>query len=344
MPTIKDVARLAGVAVSTASMAVNDHPRIAAGTKARVLAAARHLGYQPNAIARSLRNGRTTALGLILTDISGPFYSELIRGVEQVAIERRYQLLISSAHPAAVAGARRLLTEGYTDGAIVMAPTLSDADLTAAASRGLPLVVLDRSLAAPGIGSIRADNVAAAVRVVAHLARLGRRAIAYISGPDASMDSRERFEGYLRGMEQAGLVVQPTLVLPGDFTEEGGRRAGRRLLELDALPDAVFAGNDEMAIGLMEVLLERGVRIPEDVAVVGFDDIRLAAYVRPALTTVRQFKYELGYRAAQMLFELLEHPGEGRVEEIGTELVIRESCGYRLHAVHGEAPRHPEQG
>ncbi|HEY8348012.1 MAG TPA: LacI family DNA-binding transcriptional regulator [Symbiobacteriaceae bacterium] len=336
MTTIRDVARLAGVAPSTASMALNDHPRISTETKMKVLAAARELNYQPNAMARGLKSRRTESVGLILTDIAGPFYSELIKGVEDVAIERGYQLVISSAHSGREESARRLLAERRTDGLIVLAPNLKDADLAAVASPEFPLVLLDRHLCAPGISCIRVDNVAAASEAVSHLINLGYRSILYVSGPQLSTDNQERLLGFRQALERAGLPFSPDLVVPGDFTEEGGRRAARWILDRPTLPDAVFAANDEMAIGVMEVFLDRGIRIPEDVALVGFDDIRLAAYVRPALTTVRQFKYELGQRAATLLFAMLDGTSEARAERISTELVIRESCGYRLR--HKTAP------
>ena len=332
MPTIKDVARLAGVAVSTASMAINNHPRIAPETRLKVLAAARELNYQPNAMARSLKRRRTESIGLILTDISGPFYSELIKGVEDVVLERGYQLLVSSAHAGREESVRRLLTEGRTDGLIVMAPNLKDDDLAAVAGEEFPVVVLDRRLQGKGISSIRVDNVSAAATAVTHLIANGCRSIAYVSGPQLSRDNQERLQGYRQALEQAGLPAPASLLIPGDFTEEGGRRAAQWLMDRGPLPDGIFAANDEMAIGVMEALRERGVRIPEEVAVVGFDDIRMAAYVRPALTTVRQFKYELGQRAATILFAMLDGTGEERAEQISTELVVRESCGQRLRS------------
>jgi LacI family transcriptional regulator len=330
--TIKDVAKRAGVSVSTVSMALNDYPRIAQETKLKVLAAAKELNYQPNAMARGLKSRRTESIGLILTDISGPFYSELIKGVEDVVIERGYQLVISSAHAGREESARRLLSEGRTDGLIVLAPNLKDSDLTAVAGPDLPLVLLDRSLVGPGISTIQADNVAAAATAVQHLINLGYRTIAYVSGPHLSTDNQNRLQGYRQALQRAGIPEEPSLIVPGDFTEQGGRRAAQWLLDRGAPPEAVFAANDEMAIGVMEVFRERGIRVPEDVAVVGFDDIRLASYVRPALTTVRQFKYELGQRAATMLFTMLDGTSQERREQIGTELVVRDSCGYRLRS------------
>jgi len=333
MATIKDVAKQAGVAVSTVSLALNNDPRVSEDTRRKVLKSAEELNYRPNGAARSLKRRKTETVGLFLNDFGGPFFSSFIQGVEEVVSANGYDLVACSTFGGQHNTANRYLREKQFDAAIILGPAIPDELILQVAGPQFPIVVMDRELSADHVHSVLVDNVQGARSATRHLIGLGRRRIGYLSGPLNSYNNQKRLVGFKSALEEAGIPLQASCVAQGHFTESGGYQAMKSLIVSRSLPDAVFAANDEMALGAIQALMEAGLRVPEDVAVVGFDDIRLSSYVRPALTTVGHPKHEWGTVATHVVFQALREPGEQpSAIMLDTELIVRESCGSnRLH-------------
>jgi LacI family transcriptional regulator len=331
MPTtIRDVAREAGVSVATVSRVFNDSGPVRQETRTRILEVAKRLRFTPNTAARSLSTRRTHTVGVLLPDLYGEFFSEVIRGIDQTAQQHGCHALVSSSHNelAEVAAALRAM-RGRVDGLIVMAPEVDAATLTANVPDRVPLVLLNTPLCDDGYASIDVDNRGGAEQMTRHLLRHGHRRIAHITGGARNHDGRERLLGYRAALSAAGIPEDPAIVVAGDFTESAGHDGAVALLALAERPTAIFAGNDSMAIGALSALQAAGVRVPEEMAVVGFDDIPIAQYVTPPLTTVRVAISSLGARAAVRLFQAIQAPAnaERHHETVPTELVIRRSCG-----------------
>jgi len=301
--TIKDVARRANVSVATVSRALNGHHNVAAAVRERVLAIARELQYSPHHAARSLSSRRTHTIGVVLPDLHGEFFSELIRGIDGVARERGLHLLVSSCHghPEEQGEALRAM-RGRVDGLLVMSPFVDDAGfLRDCLTPALPTVFVNSPGAEPGHRMLGIDHYGGARAMMRHLVECGYRRIAFITGPGDNADAAERLRGYHDAL--AGIAGATPWVLAGDFEEGSGHRAGRALLTATERPDAVFAANDMMALGCLFAFSEAGLRVPQDIAVAGFDDIPLARYVHPALTTMRVDIADLGARALRALLD-----------------------------------------
>lgn len=329
MSTIRDVARAAGVSVATVSRALNNHSRVRSETRARVTQAAVQLDYTPNEAARSLITSRTHAFGVLLPDLYGEFFSEVLRGVDLRARRDGYHLLVSSSHANGedLVGALRAM-RGRIEGLIVMAPDVDTAALVQAAGTGIPLVLLDPGVRAVGCDSISIDNTAGAAAAVDHLVSLGHRRIATITGPESNADAKQRLAGYRKALAARGITADPAYVATGDFTEPSGYAAVARLLAIRPRPSAIFAANDYMAIGAMSALTQAGLRIPEDMAIVGFDDIAMARYLNPPLTSVHVDLLDLGARAVQRLVDTKNGVTSRRRSEVTpATLVVRQSCG-----------------
>ncbi len=329
--TIKDVARVAQVSVATVSRALNGHGNVAEEVRNRVFAAAKELRYTPHAAARSLSSRRTQTLGVVLPDLHGEFFSELIRGIDQVARAQRLHLLVSSYHgnpeeQGAALGAMR----GRVDGLLVMSPFVETPSLLGEhLEPSFPAVLINSQAGLDGTAVLGVDNYGGAVAMVEHLVAAGHRHIAFIAGPTDNFDAHERLRGYRDTLARL-LPDVPARVLQGDFDEASGHRAGRDLLASSQRPDAVFAANDMMALGCLFAFAQAGVNVPADMALAGFDDIPLARYVHPALTTIRVNIAELGARAARLLIELVAGEAASESSVISTELIVRESSGTRL--------------
>ncbi|HEX5831643.1 MAG TPA: LacI family DNA-binding transcriptional regulator, partial [Gemmatimonadaceae bacterium] len=331
--TIRDVARAAGVSVATVSRVLNASGPVGADTRERVRAAARRLRYVPHEGARGLVTRRTGAIGVVLPDLYGEFFSEVIRGLDQAARRHGYHLLLSSSHADLAEMQAALATmRGRVDGLVAMLP-----DLDAAALREhlpspdqLPVVLLNR--AAGGHAALTVDNYGGARAMTRHLLDLGHRRVAMITGAASNSDARERLRGYRAELRRAGIPPERALEVTGEFTEEGGHAAARRLVALPPAerPTAIFAANDAMAIGALSALREVGLRVPEDVAVTGFDDIPMARFVEPPLTSVHVPIGRLGERAVERLVAAMREPdarAAPAAERCATTLVIRRSCG-----------------
>lgn len=325
--TIRDVAREAQVSVASASRALNGLDNVTNATKERVLSAARVLRYVPHSGARSLSTRRTDTIGVVLPDLYGEFFSEIIRGVDGAARARGLHILVSTSHGDATEAAEVMRAmRGRVDGLLLMSPHVDAHVLADNLADDLPLVLLNSSLEDGRHASFRVDNYGGAYAVVEHLLGTGRRRVVHIAGPDTNFESQERRRGYLDAM--AALAPdQPARVLLGDFTEESGHAAGLRIATADERPDAVFAANDMMAVGCLDGLNAAGLQVPGDVALAGFDDVPIARVIRPALTTARIPIADIGRRALERLHEIITDPAtaERRAETVRPEVVVRDS-------------------
>lgn len=349
--TVKQVARRARVSVATVSRVLNGKGSALETTRQRVLKAARALGYVPHLGARSLITRRTETLGVLLPDLYGEFYSEVIRGIDHAAGRRGYHVLVSSSHSDRVEVSAVLMAmRGRVDGLLLMSPAQDALDLRGDLPASVPVVLLNCRAAGTSYDSVNLDNYAGAVAMVEHLHAVGHRRIALVRGPADNFDARERLRGYRTALRRLGAYAGPELELPGDFRESSGFAAARRLLAMADRPTAVFAANDSMAIGLLSALADSGVRVPQDVAVTGFDDIPVSRFLRPPLTTVHVPIAEMGTRAVEMLLHQVQEGAarKGRRELMEARLVVRESCGFVPGAApeeHGERPRRrPQKG
>jgi LacI family transcriptional regulator len=316
--------------VATVSRVINNSGPVREATRRRIDEVALRLRYTPNSAARSLSTRQTETLGVLLPDLYGEFFSEVIRGIDQVVQREGWHLLVSSSHDerSEIEAALRAM-RGRVDGLLVMSPDLDARALAENLPANLPVVLLNCAVDGRAYDSLNVDNCGGASAMMHYLLERGHERIGLITGPARNHDARERLRGSRAALSAAGLNADPSLVVEGDFTETSGHRAVRVLLEREPRPTAIVAANDSMAIGALSALLEAGVRVPEDVTVVGFDDIPIARYVSPPLTTVRVSIAELGSRAAARLLAALEQgPARERVQQLlPTELVVRRSCG-----------------
>jgi LacI family transcriptional regulator len=325
--TIRDVARAAGVSVATVSRVVNATGQVTEATALRVREAVRRLDYVPHGGARSLTTRRTHVIGVVLPEMYGDFFSEIIRGVDRTARPAGYHVLVSGSHsdPAETMAVLQAL-HGRVDGLVLMMPGPGLGRLDRSLPRRTPAVLLNGA-GATAHPSLRVDNRRGARLAVDHLLDLGHRRIAHVRGPEANADAAERLLGYREALAGRGVAAEPRLELAGDFREESGYAAAERLAELVPRPTAVFAANDAMAIGCLAGLRARGLEVPEDLSLVGFDDVPNARYLTPALTTVRVPIAEVGSRATERLLRMLANPTEagGEDEVVVPTLSIRES-------------------
>ena len=323
--TIREVARAAGVSVATVSRVFNNSGPVGAATRARIETAARELRYVPNGAARSLITNRTHALGVVLPDLHGEFFSEVIRGVDAAARALGFHLLVSSSHADArdMASALRTL-RGRVDALVVMAPEAEADVLDDEIPAGLPAVLLGNGRAGRGLARVSVDNAHGAGAMVRHLAGLGHRRLALIAGAPGNVDAEERLAAVKATAADLGLPAPA--VESGAFTEASGYEAARRLLRAGR-PDAVFALNDSMALGALGALRDAGLRVPEDVGLAGFDDVPLARFLTPPLTSVHVPTAELGRHAVERALGARAGDGGGGDVRLPVTLRVRVSCG-----------------
>ena len=337
--TIYKVAQRAGVSVATVSRALNGSGYVSREAKDRVLAAARELDYHINVNARSLTCGKTYTIALVLPDISNPFFPAVARGAEDHASDNGYCVILcnTDSNPRKESDYLKMLRSRKADGVIFAVSVASKSRVDALADDGIAVVLVDRDLG-DSYDIVKTDNVAGAMLATNHLVGLGHTRIAFISGPAPLATSQERLRGYCDALASRGILFDVGLVAEGDFRMESGYEAMQTLLASsrcggNAGFTAVFAANDMMAVGAMAALEERGLRVPADVAVIGYDDINIASVMRPRLSTVAQPKYEMGWIAAETVIRRMSEPDGPRTEELlQPMLVVRDSTVERRGA------------
>jgi LacI family transcriptional regulator len=304
MATMRDVAKAAGVSTATVSRVLNNSSEVKQILTERVLRTIQELNYQPNLVARSLRTQATSVIALIIADIENPFFTSVCRGVEDVASRSGYSVMVCNADEdfAKERGYIAMLAAQQVAGIIISPASAELTDVSPLQQRGIKVVALDRQLPI-ATDSVRGDNRAGARAATHHLLASGARRVACITGTHGATTASERLAGYLEALAAAGVKPDPTLQHFADFKEQGGYDATARVLELDDPPDAIFVANNRMTTGALHALADHGIAIPEDVSIVGFDELPWADVVTPSITTVRQPTYDMGTAAARMLIE-----------------------------------------
>jgi len=329
---IRTIARLANVSIATASRAINGIPTVNAEMAKRVWEVVEALDFVPNTQARALVSGRSRLFGLLISEITNPFFPELIQGFEDVAIEHGYEILVSSTNydPKRMSNCIRRMIERKVEGVAVMTFGIEEPLLNQLANRQVPLVFVDIGPDRPGISLLKVDYERGIRQAVAHLTKLGHTKIGFVSGPLRLHSATSRLQAYQGAMRSAGLSARQEWTLEGDHTLEGGVAAMERLIEQKERPTALLCSNDMTAIGVMHTAWRAGLNVPRDLSVVGFDDIHLAAMMMPPLTTIQMSRYDLARAAFGALRGFVEEPEAqaGRQEiVIPTELIVRESTG-----------------
>jgi LacI family transcriptional regulator len=327
--TIREIADLAGVSIATVSRVLNGRDDVADDTRAAVRRVVEEHGYTANRSARGLSGGRTGLVGVLVPLVYPVYFSAILSGAAEALYEQDLRVLLSPTgheHEREVSLLDRLV-HGVTDGALIVLPEESSDELERLLDEGYRFVVVDPLLPLDDrIPSVSAAHTSGADQAMQHLLGLGHRRIAAITGPSGWVATEDRRRGYHAALAAAGILPDPELVTGADFEISGGREAARRLLDLRDPPTAIFAFNDNLAIGAIQAARARGVRVPDDLSVVGFDDVEHATIVTPALTTVRQPLAEMGRTAVSLLMRLLERQRfETLHVELGTRLVVRES-------------------
>ena len=324
--TIQDVAKTAGVSVSTVSRVLNGKVDVASETQDRILSVIDDLGYTTNLAARSMRSQKKNLVGLIMPDIAYPFAIEVMKGVNRAIAESEFDLLVYTTGDVRKSGRASheqkyvsLLTNSISDGVIIVAPVAGEFNIDA------PIVSIDPLASNPNYPAVHATNYQGAMDAMEYLIGLGHKRIGFISGRSELESSNRRLKGYHDALQKAGISVHESLIASGDYTTETGITGTRQLLAIDHPPTAIFASNDQMAMGVYQVAEEMGMRIPDDLSVIGFDNITESKYM--GLTTVDQFISEMGYVATHMLIKLINGvPLEDQTYRMQTRLVIRNSC------------------
>ncbi|OHB54541.1 MAG: LacI family transcriptional regulator [Planctomycetes bacterium RBG_13_44_8b] len=331
--TVKDIANKLNLHYTTVSKALSDHPDISADTKQRILTVAKELDYHPNSIAKSLKKQETSTIGLIVPSIKNDFFSAVISGIEEVAYGRGFNTVVCQSNENSEREAIHVGTmiSNRVAGVLVSVAqtTKSGAHFKALGKQGIPLVFFDRVCDDIEADKVVVDDYDGAVQAVRHLIRSGYKRIAHLAGPKNTSIGRDRCRGYMDELQRNGIPIDHEMITYGGLEEDNGVAALRELLSRGRKPEAVFAVNDPVALGAYKEIKRNGLRIPQDVALIGFGNITLSYYLDPPLTTVSQFPYELGRAAAGMLLRRIENPGREMtpaIEVIKTELILRKSA------------------
>ncbi len=327
--TIIDVARASGVSYSTVSRVLNGYEFVRETTRSRVLEAAEKLGYVANLQARSLAGGRSHIIGLLVPGLDNGYIGEVVRGIDEECARQNYDIMLYSTHRnrGNESVYVKAITSGLTDGLLLIVPLIPASLIEALPSENFPHVLIDQNNAASNSDVVDATNWQGAYDLTKYLLELGHRHIGFISGTPELSSTTERLNGFRAALTDQGVEYEPDLFIPGNFFETGGYRATSQLLDLPQRPTAIFASNDLSAFGAINAARDRGLRIPDDLSIVGFDDIPLASITYPKLTTVRQPLIQMGRVAVKLLFEQIEDPGrDARRVTLSTQLIVRDSC------------------
>ena len=330
MATIHQVAERAGVSSTTVSHVINNTRFVSVDTRNRVLEAMVALGYQPNALARSLRRGETLTIGLILPDSANPFFAEIGRAVEDAAFHKRYNVILCNTEGDLEKEQRyvEVLSKKQVDGIIFVGTGDQTNSLLSLHTQQIPVVLVDRELPDLEVDAVLTDNLQGGYLATRHLTDLGHKRIGCITGPSHLTPSAQRVQGYRTALKEGGLSVDESLIERGDFHPESGHSAALTLLSQPNPPSALFICNDLMAIGALHAAAEHGFNVPHDLAIVGFDDIELASYAVPSLTTIAQPKTDIGLHAVQLLINRISEKSRPVHRELlPVTLIQRKSCG-----------------
>ncbi len=332
---IQDVAQAAGVSTATVSRALSNPELLTEKTRESVFAAIRSTGYRVNRTARNLRTRQAGAVLVLVPNLGNPFFSRILAGISERIGDCDYSVLIADTKVQTTSGKKLVdyFLDAQIDGMICLDGSLPDEDLQQFEDNGVSgkIVFACEWVHHSKLPSVRSDNGEGARLAVRHLYDLGHRKIAHITGPEDNVLTHARREGMLQERARLGLPVRDDWIIRGDFSLESGRMAAQRILAMEERPTAVFCASDQVAFGLMSTLTAHGVRVPEDISVVGFDDIELSEYYVPALTTIRQDRHALGIKAASLLLDCIAPGGAGRqapssAVTVGVELVVRSSA------------------
>ncbi|WP_394238695.1 LacI family DNA-binding transcriptional regulator [Niallia oryzisoli] len=329
MVRIADVAKLANVSTATVSRVLSNTGKVKKETSEKVLAAIKQLNYQPNILARQLRTLETKTILVVVPDISNPFFSKVLRGIEVVADENGYQVLLGDTinKPEHEIAFLDILRQKKADGMILLTAR-SDRKSLEQLTKEYPVVLACEYIEGAAIPTVSIDNISSARKITEHLIQLQHERIATITGPLHVVLGRDRLKGFQQAMTQYSLPLDQCLIQEGDFTLESGCNQMLKLLALENPPTAVFAANDEMAMGAIKAIKSKGLKVPNDIAVVGFDDIKFASIFEPALTTISQPTFEIGEKAIELLISLINNkPIQKEQYILEDKLIIRESCG-----------------
>jgi LacI family transcriptional regulator len=332
--TLNDIAKIAGVSRATVSRVINNHPNVRQSVRDQVQKIIDETGYQPNLAARSLASQETKLIGLVIPRgihgfFTDPYFPRLVEGISQACNQYGYSFSLSLFHNEKEERELfpKVTRKGFLDGIIVQATGLGANISPPISEWNIPYVFAGRPVEAPDVSYIDVDNIAGAYSAIAHLAQLGHRKIATVTGALNTSVGRDRLEGYQRAVRERGLEADDSLIVEGDFTEFGAYYATKRLLQ-NNLPEAIFCASDTMAIGVMKAIRDEGLLVPDDIALVGFDDLLPATLTVPQLTTVRQPVRRFGFKAVEILIDIINNgPQPPRRIMFGTELVIRGTCG-----------------
>ncbi len=333
MSTIKDVAKEAGVSISTVSKIINNSNYGLPKTRIKVMEAIKKLGYQPNSIARSMVDGKTKMIAIVIPDIRNPFFTAVARGVEDVANKYNYRVLFCNTDEelAKQQNYINVFKSRIVDGFILAAASEKDPSLAEVDTNILPYVLIDRKISSVSADVVVVDNKNGAYKAVNHLLKLGYRRIGLITGKRNTLTGHERLQGYIDAHQESGVDIDNNLIQDGGFTIKGGYEATKKILNITKTPDALFISNNSMTIGCLKALSEFKIKICEDMAIIGFDDSDWAEFVVPPLTVIRQPTYTMGTIAGEMLFQKLSGCDSTEKKEIilNPELIVRESCGAK---------------
>jgi DNA-binding LacI/PurR family transcriptional regulator len=327
MASIKDIARVARVSHSTVSRALRGSPLVSTETTARIRKIAKDQGFTVSAVARGLVTRKTRTIGVVVTTIADPFVSEVVSGIEQTANDHGYSVYLadSYADPEREIRVVQSFAERRVEGIVVTASRVGTIYLKILSELKVPIVLINNQRRGEFIHSVMIANVEASRQATQHLISLGHRRVAYLGDQFGYQSDTERFSGCRRALEEAALPFLPELVVHGDGTPEGGLKAMHLLLSLPQSPTAVFCYNDMTALGALRCIREGGLRVPEDISVIGFDDLFFASYTQPPLTTVRQPRRRMGLLAMEILLKLMSEQGSTDTIEVPAELILRES-------------------
>ena len=332
--TMKMVAQYAGVSEATVSRVLNNNPTVAEDLRVRTLDAIEKLGYQPNRAARRLRANSSDVLGLIVSDIENPFFTSVVRGVEDTAHTSQKSVILcnSDENPTKQKNYLKIMEAERVAG-IIIAPTnmTNGESLHRLTQSGIPIVLLDRQVDDFEFDTVVVDNVRGTFTGVKHLIDLGYERIAMIGGAPTLSNARDRYQGYRQALQAAGLTIDERLIKEGDFKTESGNRFAKELVQSPTPPQAIFIANNLMTLGAVRALRELNIRVPDDIAIVGFDDTPWANELMPPLTVVSQPTYELGQTATQLLLNrLAKSDAPYQTATLHTQLIVRKSCGARF--------------